>query len=53
MLTSTGFVLVIHAGNMTAQLRLLPVGQVPILVRGRLVSWIDSKAMFGDDRTHR
>ncbi len=26
--------------------------QVPILVRGRLVSWIDSKAMFGDERTH-
>ncbi len=28
------------------------LSQVPILVRGRLVSWIDSKAMFGDERTH-
>ena len=32
---------------------MMAVVQVPILVSGRLVSWIDSKAMFGDDRTHR
>lgn len=26
--------------------------QVPILLKGRLVNWIDSKAMFGDDVSH-
>ncbi|GAB4816690.1 hypothetical protein N2152v2_003736 [Parachlorella kessleri] len=27
--------------------------QVPIAVQGRIVNWIDSKATFGDDKTHR
>ena len=27
--------------------------QVPIAVQGRIVSWIDSKATFGDDKLHR
>lgn len=26
--------------------------QVPILLKGHLVNWIDSKAMFGDDQSH-
>ncbi|KAK9807801.1 hypothetical protein WJX72_009813 [[Myrmecia] bisecta] len=27
--------------------------QVPVAVRGRIINWIDSKATFGDERTHR
>ena len=26
--------------------------QVPIAVKGRIVNWIDSKATFGDSRSH-
>ena len=27
--------------------------QVPVLMKGRLVNWIDSKATFGSQRIHR
>ncbi len=27
--------------------------EVPVAVRGQVVNWVDSKATFGDDRTHR
>lgn len=26
--------------------------QVPVLIRGKVVNWIDSKALFGDDVAH-